>query len=89
MARIYQQKGELDKAIAEYEQLMTFNPESKDRLLIHPLYHYRLAILYEQKGWEGKAIDEYEKFLDLWEDADPERVEVEDARIRFSRLSKP
>jgi tetratricopeptide (TPR) repeat protein len=86
LARVYRQKGEWDKAIAEYERLMTFGPESKDRRLIHPLFHYRLAGLYEEKGWEGKAIEHYEKFLDLWKDADPGRAEVEDARNRLVGL---
>jgi len=86
LARVYRQKGESDKAIAEYERLMTFDPESKDRRLIHPLFHYRLATLYEQKGREGKAIDQYEKFLDLWKDADPGIPEIEDAKKRVDEL---
>ncbi len=39
-----------------------------------------------RKGWEGKAIEHYEKFLDLWKDADPEIVEVEDAKKRVAGL---
>jgi tetratricopeptide (TPR) repeat protein len=86
LARAYRQKGEIDKAISEYERLITFDPKSENRFLIHPKYHYRLAKLYEEKGWKGKAIEHYEKFLDLWKNADPGTAEVEDARKRLAGL---
>jgi tetratricopeptide (TPR) repeat protein len=86
LARAYQRKGELDKAIAEYERLVTFDPNAECRCLIHPLYHYRLANLYEEKGWNGKAIEHYEKFLTFWKDADEVYPEPEDARKRLAAL---
>jgi len=86
LARAYLKKGEIDKAIVEYERLVTFDPKSQGLFLIHPKYHYRLAKLYEQKGLEGKAIEQYEKFLDLWKDADPGIAEVEDAREKLAGL---
>lgn len=87
-ARIYVKMGNIDKAIAEYEQLITFDPDSKERLLIHPKYHYRLAKLYEEKGATQKAITEYEKFLDIWKDADKDLPELIDAKARYSKLSE-
>ncbi len=86
LARFYLQKGELDKAISAYEQLITFDPKSKERFLIHPKYHYRLAKLYEEKGWSGKAIGQYERFLDIWKDADKDLPELIDAKARYKSL---
>jgi serine/threonine protein kinase/Tfp pilus assembly protein PilF len=85
--RAYIQKGDLNKAIATYEHLVTLYPQRYDRRLIHPRVHYRLAKLYEQTGHRDKAIARYKKFLDLWKDADPGRSEVEDARKRLESLS--
>jgi tetratricopeptide (TPR) repeat protein len=86
VARAHQTQGDIDKAIAEYERLTTFDPESRDRRLIPPQYYYRLAKLYEKKGWVGKAIENYEKFLDLWKNADPIFTEVDDAKSRLKEL---
>ena len=88
LARAYRRKGELDKAITEYERLVTFDPDAECRCLIHPIYHYRLAKLYEEKGWKGRAIQHYEKFLDFWKDTDEIYPEPEDARKRLTALKQ-
>ena len=86
LARAYLKKGELDKAIAEYERLITIDPNRKDRRFINPRYHYRLAKLYAQKGTKDKAIREYEKFLELWRNADKDLPEPKDAKARLAKL---
>jgi tetratricopeptide (TPR) repeat protein len=92
LARAYFKKGDIDKAILEYKKLITFDPKSKDRHLIHhlihPRYHYELAKLYEEKGLKSKAIEQYEKFLDIWENADADRPELIDAKKRLASLQK-
>ena len=86
LARAYYRNGELNKAIAEYERLITFDPNSKDRRLIHPKYHYLLAKLYEEKDWKGKAIEQYEKFLEIWKNADKDLPELINAKARYTNL---
>jgi len=86
LAQAYQKKGELDKAIDEYEHLITFDSESEDRYLIHPKYHYRLAKLYEETGLKAKGFEQYEKFLEIWKDADEDLPEPIDAKKRLAKL---
>jgi len=86
LARAYVRNGELDKAIAKYEELIAFDPNSTDRRVVYPKYHYELAKLYEQKNWDGKAIEHYEKFLGYWKDADKELPELIDGKERLANL---
>ena len=86
LARAYQKMGNLDKAIEECRKLVTFDPASKDRRMLNPVYHYRLAQLYEQKGLREEAKKEYARFLRLWKEADPGLPELEDAGKRLAGL---
>jgi tetratricopeptide (TPR) repeat protein len=86
LARAYQKVGNLDRAIEEYQKLITFDPASQDRRLHNPVYHYRLAKLFDQKGLNEEAKKEYSRFLDLWKDADPGIPEFQDAKKRLSQL---
>jgi hypothetical protein len=48
---------------------------------------YHLARAEESAGHPDPARGHYEEFLQRWEDADPEIVQVEDARRRLAKLS--
>jgi serine/threonine protein kinase len=88
LARAYWKKGELEKAVTEYERLTTIDPKSRLRMLIPPLYHYRFGRVLEEKGEKGRARLEYEKFLNYWAEADPSYVELKDARARLAALRR-
>ena len=88
LAEAYHRFGQLDKAIAEYERMITFDPSSNDRYVINPRYHYCLGILYQEKGMKEKAIEQFRTFLDLWQDADPGFPEPADARKRLYFLNE-
>jgi len=83
-ARVCAKKGDVAKAISEYERLLML--DIRTPYLVHPLYHYRLGLLYERAKDVAKAKAQYQKFLDLWKDADPGRPEVEDAIKRLAAL---
>lgn len=86
LAEAYHRFGLYDKAIAEYEKQIVFDPSGKDRRLVNPRYHYCLGIIYQEKGMKDKAINQFRIFLHLWQDADPILKEKEDAGKRLSQL---
>jgi serine/threonine protein kinase/Tfp pilus assembly protein PilF len=85
-ARSYLKKGDIDKAIAEYEKLISPDPVARGFRLIHPLSRFRLAKLYEQKGQRLKALEQYEKLALIWKDADPDFSEVQEVKQRLAAL---
>jgi tetratricopeptide (TPR) repeat protein len=90
-AQAYYGERSLEKAQKECEKILSYiysgyrigYPGYSD---LYSKLYYVQGLIFEQKGWKDKAIENYEKFLDLWKDADPGIVEVEDARDRLAGL---
>jgi serine/threonine protein kinase/predicted negative regulator of RcsB-dependent stress response len=86
LASAYYQAGDKEKALEEYEKIIS--------LTVGRLYYgdicaksfYMLGRICEDKGWKGKAIEHYQKFLDLWNNADSGITEIEDAERRLAEL---
>jgi len=87
VARAYEKKGDLDKAIQAYVRLVTVDSSRIDRRLTPPIFHYRLAKLYDEKGRGQEAIVQYQKFLTIMSEADIYQAEIADAKARVAALT--
>jgi len=85
-ARALVRKGEPERAIAEYERLVRFEPRSDNRRLVNPLYRYRLGVLYQEQGETEKAIEQFRRFVALWSKAEADQPELPDAKRRLAAL---
>jgi non-specific serine/threonine protein kinase len=86
LARAYLLAGRRKKAVQEYERLCAFHPESRDRRLIHPLYHYRLADLYRKSGQTDQALEHYDRVLEIWKTGGARLDEVRSAQQKAEEL---
>jgi serine/threonine protein kinase/predicted Zn-dependent protease len=84
LAQAYYESGDLEKAQEEYEGIISRPISILWGGDIYAKSFYMLGKIYEERGNIAKAIEQYEKFLDLWKDADPEIVEVDEARMRLA-----
>ncbi len=85
-AQAYVRKGDMAKAIAEYERLTGADPVERNHLLVFPTTRVRLAELYEKTGQTAKAVAEYERVLALYPHADPDLPEITAAKARLTAL---
>jgi tetratricopeptide (TPR) repeat protein len=87
LALSYYKSGNLEKAIEEYERIVSL---TTGRLYYGDIFaksFYMLGKIHEEQGNTAHAIEHYEKFLNLWKDADPSIAEVDDARERVVGLA--
>jgi tetratricopeptide (TPR) repeat protein len=91
LGEAYDAAGQTDSVIAVYERYLDTpwltRLTSSDWWALARVYE-RLGGLYELRGDTGKAEAYYGRFVELWEDADPElQPRVEAARRALERLS--
>jgi tetratricopeptide (TPR) repeat protein len=89
LALAYFKAGDLDQARKEYESIIRL---SLGRFYYGDIYaksFYKLGQIYEEQGQKTKARENYQKFIDLWKNADPGNIEVEDAGKRLAAISGP
>jgi eukaryotic-like serine/threonine-protein kinase len=90
LARLADQAGQTDSAIALYDRGVTtpgLRRFNLDAFELAPALK-RSGELYEAKGERAKAAERYRRFVDLWKDADPElQPGVREVRARLARLS--
>jgi hypothetical protein len=61
---------------------------NKERRLIHPEYHYRLAQLYDWKGKTDKAVKHYEKYVYIGNETGKCLPAIINAEKRIAELDK-
>jgi len=89
LARSYLGTGQLGNAVETFKEGLRQYDNSRCNNVVNDVRtRYWLATAYEQSGWFDKAIEQYEEFLDIWKDADPGIREVEDAKLRLTRLKE-
>jgi tetratricopeptide (TPR) repeat protein len=93
LGNAFDRAGMPDSAIAVFERY--FATPTSQRLNLDldvanvPRLSRRLGELYEAKGDRQKAAAYYRRFVDLWQNADPElQPQVAEIRQRLSRLSR-
>jgi serine/threonine protein kinase/tetratricopeptide (TPR) repeat protein len=85
-AKCWLAKGQKDKALLEYERLVSPEAAARESALIHPFSRLRLAALYEARGDLDRAVEQYEVLSETWKDADAKLAEVVLAKKKFSEL---
>jgi tetratricopeptide (TPR) repeat protein len=73
LANAYLELGRFDEAIAEYERVLQLNPN-------YPLARFHLGQAFERKGLSEKAAENYKLFLQIWNQADENIPELNDAQ---------
>jgi eukaryotic-like serine/threonine-protein kinase len=90
LALAHDMAGQADSALVAYhrfEDLTHWMRPTAD-ILFRALAYERMAQLHEERGEVAEAVRYHQRFIDLWNDADPElQPRVESARHALARLA--
>lgn len=86
LAELHLDAGEPQKALTELRKLQTTYLGVGLLFMWYPRSFYRMGQAYEHAGDPAAALKAYRRFLTLWKDADPDLVELQDARARVAAL---
>jgi len=87
LARCYLRAGRPNDAITALEKIINrYDSDRASRAAWSVTDHFWLGRAYEEAGRYSDAIVQYETFLDIWKDADPGLILIEDANKRLARL---
>lgn len=82
----YYQSGDLESAREQFERISRMTYNRKEYGDIYAKSFYILGRIFEELGNNRKAQENYDRFLDLWKNADPGLLEVDDARTRLTAM---
>jgi serine/threonine protein kinase/tetratricopeptide (TPR) repeat protein len=80
------QKGDINKAVSHYEQLIGRHRTGGEDQEYWIQTHYRLGRICEEIGDKAKAVRYYEDFLNIWKEADADIPMLIDAEKRLASL---
>lgn len=79
--------GQVDEAIDELTRIVTNRQIGHEGQEEWIRAHYDLGRLYQAKGDTALALDAYGRFLEIWNEADPDIPLVVDARRQLTQLT--
>jgi serine/threonine protein kinase/Tfp pilus assembly protein PilF len=84
----YLLSGDLDQALAKYEELMEKKDIGWEAQEYYFQAHTQLGRIYEQKGDIEKATQYYKRLLELWKEADSDLPAMLDVKARLAKLTQ-
>ena len=86
--RSYLADGQIGKAVEELQAASTEYSKNRGYWMTEGvMVYYWLGRAYEASGWNERAAEQYKNFLDIFKNADPNVINIDDAKGRLARLT--